>query len=250
MKTHWDYTKLAHSYLKRPPYSASAIEKLLRTTGIQPGSKVCDVGAGTANLSLPLLRHGLRVVAIEPNAAMRALGISRTQAFDTVFWLESCGEITGLAENQFDLVCFGSSFNVVDQERALQETSRILKARGWFACLWNHRDLDDRIQHEVETIIRSHLPDYDYGSRRRDQTKAIQVSGRFSRIQKLESDFEQQIDLEDYLEAWESHATLRRQAGHKLEEILEDIRDHLHRHQINPLTVPYTTRVWLAQKPQ
>jgi 16S rRNA A1518/A1519 N6-dimethyltransferase RsmA/KsgA/DIM1 with predicted DNA glycosylase/AP lyase activity len=36
---------------------------------IDPEMRACDVGAGTGRLTLPLLDHGLRVVAVEPNAA-------------------------------------------------------------------------------------------------------------------------------------------------------------------------------------
>ena len=37
--------------------------------------------------------------------------------------------------------------------------TRILRHRGWFACVWNHRDLEDPLQAEVETLIRARIPD-------------------------------------------------------------------------------------------
>ena len=44
-------------------------------------------------------------------------------------------ENTGQSSGRFGLVTFGSSFNVCDREKALEETARILKPGGWFACV-------------------------------------------------------------------------------------------------------------------
>ena len=38
MKTEWDYTNLAEAYLKRPEYAESAIDEMLRLTGVQEGT--------------------------------------------------------------------------------------------------------------------------------------------------------------------------------------------------------------------
>lgn len=112
MKTEWDYTELAEAYLKRPDYAQNAIDKMLETAGIKKGDLVCDVGAGAAHLTLRLAEARLRVRAVEPNDAMRANGIRRTAKFDTVEWFEGVGEHTGMEDNTFDMVTFGSSFNV------------------------------------------------------------------------------------------------------------------------------------------
>ena len=63
----WDYTALAASYNKRAPYSKPVIDEFLRNSGVTSGAKACDIGAGTGNLTLFLLKSGLRVVAVEPN---------------------------------------------------------------------------------------------------------------------------------------------------------------------------------------
>ena len=168
MKTNWDYTSLAESYVKRPDYAGTAIDWIVETAGIGRGAKVCDVGAGVAHLTIMLAERGLDVVAVEPNDAMRALGIKRTERFSNVRWFEGTGEKTGQPDATFDLVTFGSSFNVTDRELALKETARILKPEGWFACMWNHRDLSDPLQSKIEAIIGSHVEGYSYGSRRED----------------------------------------------------------------------------------
>ena len=169
MKTNWDYTELADAYLKRADYSDAAIDAMLAVAGLD-GGKVCDVGAGVAHLTLMLALRGFEVTAVEPNDAMRANGSRRTASSPKVRWFEGTGEHTGQANNMFDMVTFGSSFNVCDRRLALRETARILKPNGWFACLWNHRWLDDPIQKRIESIIKAAVPRYEYGTRLEDQT--------------------------------------------------------------------------------
>ena len=144
-----------------------------------------------------------------------------------VRWHEATGEQTGQPSQSFDFVTFGSSFNACDRPAALKETGRILKPRGWFACLWNHRQLDDPIQMQIEVIIKDRVRDYDYGSRREDQTAIIDASGLFSRVVHLDSRVVHEQTIEDCVEAWRSHSTLQRQARAAFGDVVASIEEYL-----------------------
>lgn len=247
MKTEWNYTSLADAYLKRPDYSDSAIDAMLKVAGISKGAKVCDVGAGVAHLTLMLAARGMDVVAIEPNDAMRANGIKRTKQMDNVRWHEGTGEDSGQEEASFEMVTFGSSFNVCDRQIALKETSRILKPNGVFACMWNHRQLDDEIQSKIESIIKSHICGYDYGSRREDQFITIDASNLFGDVIHLDSRVLHQQSIQECVEAWRSHATLERQAGESFNKIIEEIEEYLHSLGRESIEIPYSTNIWVAR---
>ena len=247
MKTKWDYTNLANAYLKRPDYSRQAIEQLLKMAGVFSGGMACDIGAGAGHLTVMLLEHGLKIVAIEPNDVMRANGVKRTLQYANVVWVEGVAEDTGQTDSLFDLITFGSSFNVADRKLALIEGARILKPGGWFACLWNYRDLSDPIQSKIEDMIRSYISDYNYGLRREDQTAVIETSGLFGKVYKIEDTIFHKQSKEDCLEAWCSHATLYRQAGNCFNVIISDIEKILSNISSSEITVPYKTCIWLAQ---
>lgn len=247
MKTEWDYTELAEAYLKRPDYAQDAIDKMLEISGVKKGDLACDVGAGAAHLTLKLAEYGLNVCAVEPNDAMRANGISRTSAFQTVQWFEGVGEHTGMEESKFDLVTFGSSFNVCNRQEALEEAKRILKDGGWFACMWNHRDLDDSLQMKIEDILKREIADYNYGTRREDQTEVINQSGLFGEVIYVEGTVLHEILAEDFIEGWKSHGTVQRQSKDKFEAINEEIRKVVEAKGEKYIKVPYTTRIWMAQ---
>ncbi|WP_026972594.1 class I SAM-dependent methyltransferase [Aliagarivorans marinus] len=247
MKTEWDYTNLAKAYLKRATYSSDAIDTLFELAKIKAGDTACDVGAGVAHLTKELLSRDLQVTAVEPNDEMRKYGKLETSASANVTWFEGTGEQTGQADQAFDLVTFGSSFNVTDRLVTLAETKRILKPNGWFACMWNHRDLDDPFQHEIESIIKSHIDGYNYGTRREDQTEVINQSGLFEDVHYIEGQVEHYQTKEDLIEAWRSHATLERQAGDKFSAIIDAIQALVDGYPEDKIKVPYTTRMWCAK---
>jgi len=247
MKTEWDYTSLADAYLKRPDYADAAIDAMLSIAGAEKGDKFCDVGAGVAHLTLMLAARSLDVVAVEPNDAMRANGIKRTEKFTNVRWHEGTGEATGQAIQAFDMVTFGSSFNVCDRQQALREAAHILKPHGWFSCMWNHRQLDDPIQSKIEAIIKTHVSGYGYGSRREDQTAVINVSGLFGPVVHLDSRVMHEQTIEECVEAWRSHATLERQAGASFHNVIAEIDSYLRTLGTSTIQIPYSTNIWIAQ---
>ena len=247
MKTEWDYTDLAEAYLKRPDYAQTAIDKMLETAGAKPGDIVCDVGAGAAHLTMKLAEYGLRVCAVEPNDAMRANGIKRTMDYPNVSWFEGVGEDTGMESSKFQLVTFGSSFSVCDRQQALVETNRILKSGGWFACMWNHRDLNDPLQKEIEEVIKRNIPGYQYGTRREDQTAVIDQSGLYKNTEFVSGQVVHHLAAEDFIEGWKSHATVYRQAPALFEKIVGEICTVVESLHQDTVAVPYTTRIWMAQ---
>jgi ubiquinone/menaquinone biosynthesis C-methylase UbiE len=194
-----------------------------------------------------LAERGLKVVAVEPNDAMRRNGIERTASIAQVSWYEGTGEATGQPARSFEMVTFGSSFNVCDRPTALKEVARILKPRGWFACMWNHRQLDDPIQASIETIIRDRVPGYGYGTRREDQTAVIDASQLFGPVVHVDSRVLHEQTVKECVEAWRSHATLERQAGNAFGSVVSAIENYLDGLGVTTIEIPYSTNIWVAQ---
>lgn len=241
--TAWDYSALAAHYDRRAGYAAAAIDCAIAGMHLSAGDTVADLGAGTGKLARPLAERGIVVHAVEPNEEMRTLGMRNTEGL-RIAWRQGTGEHTGLSDGCVRAVSFGSSFNVVDQPAALSESRRIVEPRGWFCCLWNHRDLDDPLQDSIENAIRSAIPDYRYGSRRDDPTAVLAASNLFGDIQPFSSGFSETMTRQAVMAAWRSHATLARQAGPAFGAILDAIAALL---TTDTIHVPYTTRGWYAR---
>ncbi|GHF60104.1 SAM-dependent methyltransferase [Amycolatopsis bartoniae] len=244
--TTWDYTTLAATYSLRPPYAPRAIDRIVGLAATAH-PRAADIGAGTGHLTLDLLARGCRVDAVEPNAAMAEVGRSRTAEHDQVGWSAGTGEESGLPGFTYDLVTFGSSFNTTDRPAALRESARLLVDRGHLACLWNHRQLDDPLQFEIESLIRSRVPGYSYGLRREDQGPVIEKSGLFGEVTVIEEPILHEVAATDWLAAWRSHATLQRQAGPLFDDLVSEIERIALSLGQEVLDVPYLTVGWTAR---
>jgi ubiquinone/menaquinone biosynthesis C-methylase UbiE len=246
----WDYTEHATHYDKRADYAGEAIDALIAATGCVTAKPVAEIGAGTGKLTKELLQRGFKLHSVEPNDAMREIGIRNTRG-KAVTWSVGTGEATGLPAQTFQAAFFGSSFNVVDQAKTLAEVARILLPRGWFACMWNHRDLSDPVQEKIESIIKGIVPGYSYGSRRENPTGVIAASGLFTPARAIERTYRFAMSQEDIIIAWKSHATLRRQAGGDavFNAIIDEISAYL-KSLPAKIDVPYTTRIYYAQRCQ
>lgn len=242
----WDYTQLADAYVYRPQYAEDFVDAVLARGDVDEEIRVADIGAGTGNLTELLLERACCVDAVEPNAAMRRHGIERTARFGpAVTWFDATAEETGLPHDNYDLVSFGSSFNVVDPQPALEEAAAILHPGGWLMCCWNHRDADDPLQREIEAVIRRHLPQFSKGTRAGDPAPVIAASGFFGTAEAIEHRVVHTVSAREWVKAWWSHATLARQAGDRMEQIVADIGSLLAGRDV--VEVPYFTKGWLAR---
>lgn len=242
----WDYTQLADAYLYRPQYAADFVDAALAHCGADKKIRVADIGAGTGNLTALLLERECRVDAVEPNPAMRRHGVELTARFGTtVTWFDAKAESTRLPRGIYDLVTFGSSFNVVDPQEALEEVAEILRPHGWLMCCWNHRDIDDPLQRDIEAVIQRHIPEFSRGIRAGDPTPTIAASGLFENAHAIQHRVVHTVSARQWVEAWWSHATLLRQAGKRMVEVVADIENLLAGQ--DAVEIPYVTKGWLAQ---
>ena len=149
-------------YIKyRPGYPPALVGLLEERCDLAAGARVADVGSGTGLLSKIFLEHGLEVVGVEPNEAMRRAGdrlLARWPAFASV-----CGqaEATGLKQRSVDLVVCGQAFHWFDPAAARREFARVLKPGGQVALIWNERSsAATEFLVAYEQLLQTHCREY------------------------------------------------------------------------------------------
>ncbi|SFM96704.1 class I SAM-dependent methyltransferase [Dokdonella immobilis] len=244
----WDYSRLAVHYERRAPYHPSFVALAAEGLGLQPGQRVADIGSGTGRVALAFASAGYVVDAVEPCVEMARIGLRATQGAN-VSWHGGCAEETGLSESVFDVVSFGSSLNVVDAARAVPEAARVLKSHGALVIVYNYRDKTEALQREIERAIRTLLPDFDPGARSQDPTAIIE-SGKLFRVrQKLQLPLVHSISPGEFVDGFRAHATLVRQAGNRLQKILDELGrlSDAWRGADGKIRIPFSTHMWLAE---
>jgi precorrin-6B methylase 2 len=81
VKTADRFSNRVDDYVRaRPGYPPEVVATLVARFGLAPTWTIADVGAGTGISAALFLEHGCTVLAVEPNAAMRAATDARLYA--------------------------------------------------------------------------------------------------------------------------------------------------------------------------
>jgi ubiquinone/menaquinone biosynthesis C-methylase UbiE len=127
----------------RPEYAPEALARAEEALGLERGSAVVDLAAGSGKLTRALARRFDEVVAVEPNDDMRAVLAQRSGGIRV---RAGTAERMPLADASADAVFIGDAFHWFDGAAAVDELARVLRPRGGVALVWNHwwSDGDDR----------------------------------------------------------------------------------------------------------
>src|SRR5262249_47095033 len=113
MKSTERFANRVEDYIRaRPGYPAELVPWLIAECGLPAGAEVADVGCGTGLFTRDLLRHGLRVHGVEPNAPMRQAGEQFLAEFGDAFTAaDGTAETTGLPAHSVQLVAAAQAFH-------------------------------------------------------------------------------------------------------------------------------------------
>ncbi len=155
-----DFSHVASTYAKRPPYSKMMLQWLVQYVRQSfPRARFADIGAGTGAIAYALADIGLSGYAIEPNAEMVRVGRRSNSSWPSVTWINAPGENTSLGNETVDWVCYSSSFHWTEARGALEEAIRILTPGGHLTIIYQLMDLStDPFHIEVESGIRELAP--------------------------------------------------------------------------------------------
>jgi SAM-dependent methyltransferase len=231
-------------YVKyRPSYPAAAIDIILE--GLESPSQLvaADIGAGTGISSRLLAERGVRVLAIEPNAAMR----QAAEPHPLLEFRDTTAEATELPDASVDLVVCFQSFHWFNPEPTLLEFHRILKLSGRLALVWNERDRHDEFTASYTRLVQiasNHHP----AEQRRSSVSSLLTSSLFSNVQHHRFDYRQNVDLSGLIGRAMSTSYIPRE-GPMQEQLISDLQQ-LYKSNCNEhclVSLIYTTSVYSAE---
>lgn len=148
------FTERAGDYAaSRPGYGHDAVAFVLAGSGALP--LVADLGAGTGISARIMAAYGARVIAIEPNAQMRA----QIPPHARIEVRDATAENTGLPDHAVDIATAFQAFHWFASDAALAEIRRIVRPRGAAALVSNERDESEPLSAAYGDLVRRYATD-------------------------------------------------------------------------------------------
>ncbi|HZE29129.1 MAG TPA: class I SAM-dependent methyltransferase [Gaiellaceae bacterium] len=145
------FGRTAREYeLGRPLWPEELLGRVVAELGLDPDSAVLDLGAGTGKLTRALVPHFARVVAVEPDDAMRAVLEEVVPGAEA---LAGRGEAIPLPDESVDAAFSAEAFHWFASDESVAEIARVLRPGGGFVILWNIGVDYDDLGDEAEAVI-------------------------------------------------------------------------------------------------
>lgn len=199
----------------RPTYPPGAIDAALDGLGDPEFLTIADVGAGTGISARLFAERGASVIAIEPNAKMRAAA----EPHPLVTWRDGTGEHTGHDDASVDAIVACQALHWFATPQALREFRRVARRRA--VVLQYERDERDEFTRAYGEIVRAYATDDTEALRRR----ALDVFAAFPgvRVTQSEHGSRQRLDCEALLGRASSSSYLP-SSGPQAESLRRDLR--------------------------
>ncbi|MEO0844024.1 MAG: class I SAM-dependent methyltransferase [Cyanobacteria bacterium J06643_5] len=185
------FSDKAEKYTKyRPNYPEAAIDKILENLSSPNQIISADIGAGTGISAGQLANRGVKVIAIEPNQAMR----EAAEKHQNIEWKQGTAEDTNLPDNSVDLITCFQAFHWFKPEPTLLEFQRILKPQGKLAVVFQDLNREDEftsIYSQLVSKAANNRPPTDFSSK----IQPLKTSDYFKYIDCYKFPCQQELDL-------------------------------------------------------
>ncbi len=135
----WTFNTVADSYEKiRPGYPEELYRVLFAYAPLGDSSHAAEIGIGGGQATLPVLKTGCRLTAVEYGDQLAQLCREKFREYSRFSVITGKFEDADLPENSFDLIYSASAFHWIPEEIGYPKVFRMLKSGGAFARFANH----------------------------------------------------------------------------------------------------------------
>jgi SAM-dependent methyltransferase len=238
----------------RPSYPDALIDDAITLTGLRPSSRVLEIGSGTGKATEAFVRHGLRVVGVEPGASLARVARQRFTGADTVTIVEHTFQSWPLEPEAFDLVAVAQAFHWLSAETRFTKAAAALRPGSALAVFGSspvmersplRRELD-RVYAQLAPAIRTSILTRWYADEM-SMRRLLAESGQFGPVTMRVYPWSRTYEIETYLNLLRTHSDHRLLLEAEREALLEGVRGAIMRHG-GTITVRYEAHLHLAER--
>jgi len=143
----------------RPGYPAALYADVFRYCPVGQGSHALEIGIGAGQATLPVLKTGCAVTAVELGDNLAALVAEKFAQYP----FKVCNlpyQRYDAPDNTYDLIYSASAFHWIPEEIGYSKAFAQLKPGGAFARFANHpsRDLRDALHRDIQALYEQYMP--------------------------------------------------------------------------------------------
>lgn len=233
----------------RPGYPSALIDLLRKHCGLVREHVIADIGSGTGLLSKVFLENGNHVIAVEPNAEMRAAGDEFLAAYRNVSSANGSSEATSLAKASVDFVTAAQAFHWFEPNATRREFARILKPGGWIVVMWNDRRINETpFGRAYEDLLVRHGTDYRKVKDAYPETHDMESFFGKGNFQRHELPNFQEFDFDGLAGRVRSSSYAPKQGHANYQPMMAELRKLFDANQrFDRVRMDYTTQIYFGQ---
>lgn len=247
--------------LARPTYPAELVEDVLAFSGAGESDPALEVGAGTGKATALFAERGLKIVALEPSAAMAEVARRNCAGHGNVTIEQSDFEHWEARGRSFKLVFSAQAWHWISPEVRYLRAREALRAGGALAVFWNRPVWESSPQRdELAEAYRRTAPDLGEGIGPgpmhpavssppewwSDWTDEIAAATGFEAADSRVYRWRETYPRDAYLQLLRTHSDHIVLGPERLVGLLDAVGEVLDRHG-GALELEYATVLWMAR---
>ncbi|HUN53482.1 MAG TPA: class I SAM-dependent methyltransferase [Candidatus Sulfotelmatobacter sp.] len=251
-------TAAAHYLAGRPPYADLLIRRVAAACGLQPDSRVLDLGCGPGPLAVAFARLAGEVVAVDPEPEMlRAAAANAAAAGVAIRLRQGSSYDLDASLGNFRLVAIGRAFHWMQRADTLARLARLVEPDGAVALFADrHPDVpDNRWRQDYEALVGRYVADDSVHRLRKSadwvRHEAVLLDSPFSQLERMSVIERRRVPVDSLVHRVRSMSTTSEdRLGPRTEALAEEIRAAMSRLASDGLIIEVVeSEALLARRP-
>ncbi|HAT4125468.1 TPA: class I SAM-dependent methyltransferase [Clostridium perfringens] len=145
----------------RPTYCEELFHDIMEYSKLDRNKKALEIGIGTGQATLPFLKTGCDLRAIELGENLAEFSKNKFKDYKNFNILNVPFEDFKCDENTFDLIYSATAFHWIDENIGYPKALKLLKPGGTLALFWNKPFIgrkDDLLHQKIQSIYERYKP--------------------------------------------------------------------------------------------
>jgi SAM-dependent methyltransferase len=237
----------------RPEYPPELVDSVISMAGLQPDSRLLEIGSGTGKATRLFAQRGFAIHCLEPGQNLAAVAAQKLKPYPQVTFEAARFEAWPESQSSFDLVFSAQAFHWVPKDIGYAKAARLLKEKRYIALFWNmYPPLTGDIEPELAKVYQEQAPEMVRPNTYVEeliQARELELrdSGYFEHLEVKKFPWSARYDTRRYLGLLNTYSDHLRLTEERRAGLFAGLAEVIDRHG-GYIERPYLAILYLAQK--